>query len=130
MNSDKSLVPSQNLHVRFFLSILSNENQQMLRLFSIKKVIFEKFAHDAKCLIAYHYTNSQNSIITHGNVDSVAKILLILDPLLENSTTHITIIKNKRATLNDYVNKLLQETMSLTKQKVKATHLCKKMNAS
>ena len=34
-----------------------------------------------------HYTNSQNSIIAFGYVDSQAKIFLILYPCLKNSTT-------------------------------------------
>ena len=39
-----------------------------------------------------HYTNSQNSIISFGYVDSQAKIFLILYPQIENSTTLITIL--------------------------------------
>ena len=39
-----------------------------------------------------HYTNSQNSIISFGYVDFLAKIFPILYPPLENSTTRITII--------------------------------------
>ena len=35
---------------------------------------------------------TQNSIISFGYVDSYAKIFLILDPLLENSTTRIAMI--------------------------------------
>ena len=38
-----------------------------------------------------HYTNSQNSIISFGYADFEAKIFPILYPLVENSTTNITI---------------------------------------
>ena len=39
-----------------------------------------------------HYTNSHNSIIFFGYVDSYAKKILLLYPSLENSITCITIV--------------------------------------
>ena len=50
-------------------------------------------------MTAHHYTNAQNSIISFGYVDSYAKIFLILYPLLENSTTRITIICKSQWTI-------------------------------
>ena len=53
-----------------------------------------KLTLKAKCrpfLTPPHDTNSQNSIISFGYVDSYATIFLILYPLLENSTTRIAI---------------------------------------
>ena len=41
-----------------------------------------------------HYTNSKNSIISLGYVDSYAKIFIILYPPLENSTTRNAIGHN------------------------------------
>ena len=49
------------------------------------------------------YNNSQNSIISFGNVDIQAKIFLILYSLLENSTTCIAIIPINKLVFNKWV---------------------------
>ena len=58
-----------------------------LQLFETLKVKFWHFWH--------LFTNSQNSIISHGYVDFKAKIFPILYTPLENSTTRIAIISGQ-----------------------------------
>ena len=49
------------------------------------------YYNNAQFLTARHYTNSQNSLISFGYVDSLAKIFQILNSPNENSTTRTNI---------------------------------------